>query len=85
MVAFARAVIARVESLPGVESAAITSVPPVSCNCNTDWVRFVGKPYNGIHNEVNERDVSAGFFNTIHARLLSGRYFNDAEEGQSRW
>jgi macrolide transport system ATP-binding/permease protein len=81
VVAFARAVIARVESLPGVESAAITSVPPVSCNCNTDWVRFVGKPYNGIHNEVNERDVSAGFFNTIHARLLSGRYFNDAEDG----
>jgi len=81
VVAFARAVVERVQSLPGVESAAVTSLPPVSCNCFTDWVRFVGKPYNGIHNEVNERDVSAGFFTTIHAKLLRGRYFNDAEDG----
>jgi macrolide transport system ATP-binding/permease protein len=81
VVAFARAVVGRVDSLPGVESAAITSVLPVACNCNTDWVRFVGRPYNGIHNEVNERDVSAGFFTTLHAKLLRGRYFNDAEDG----
>jgi predicted permease len=64
-----------------VESVAITSVLPVSCNCNTDWVRIVGKPYDGNHNDVNERDVSAGFFSTIHARLLKGRYFTDAEDG----
>jgi predicted permease len=44
-------------------------------------VRFVGKPYNGIHNEVNEREVSAGFFSTLHARLLKGRYFSDSEDG----
>jgi len=81
VVAFARSLVQRLHSLPGVESAAITSVLPVSCNCNTDWVRIVGKPYNGIHNDVNERDVSAGFFSTIHARLLEGRYFNDAEDG----
>jgi predicted permease len=81
VVGFARAVVQRMENLPGVESAAITSVPPVACNCNTDWVRLVGKPYNGIHNEVNERDVSSGFFSTIHAKLLRGRYFNDAEDG----
>jgi predicted permease len=74
-------VVQRVESLPGVESAALTSVLPVSCNCNTDWIRVVGKPYNGIHNDVNERDVSAGFFSTIHAELLKGRYFSDAEDG----
>jgi len=81
VVGFARAVVQRVESLPGVESTAITSVAPVACNCNTDWVRFVGKPYNGIHNEVNERDVSAGFFSTLHTRLLKGRYFSDSEDG----
>lgn len=81
VVGFARQVVQRVESLPGVESAAITNVLPVSCNCNTDWVRFVGKPYNGTHNEVNERDVSAAFFSTLHAKLLRGRYFSDAEDG----
>jgi predicted permease len=81
VVGFARAAVQRVESLPGVESVAITSVLPVSCNCNTDWVRIVGKPYDGTHNDVNERDVSAGFFSTIHARLLKGRYFEDEEDG----
>ena len=81
VVGFARQVVQRVESLPGVESAAITSNLPVSCNCDTDWVRIVGKPYNGNHNDVNDRDVSAGFFATLHAKLLRGRYFTDAEDG----
>jgi predicted permease len=81
VIAFARQAIERVSNLPGVQSAAITSVLPVSCNCNTDWIRIVGRPYNGVHNEVNERDVTAGFFTTLHARLLRGRYFNDAEDG----
>ena len=81
VVGFERQLIQRVEGLPGVESAALTTLPPVSCNCDTDWVRFVGKPYNGVHNEVNERDVTAGFFTTIHAKLVSGRYFGADEDG----
>ncbi len=80
IVAFARAVVERVSNLPGVQSAAITTMLPVTCNCNTDWVRFVGRPYNGIHNEVNERDVTPGFFTTLHAKLLRGRYFTDADD-----
>jgi macrolide transport system ATP-binding/permease protein len=82
VVAFSRQIVERAESVPGVQSAAITSMLPVSCNCRTDWVRFVDRPYNGIHNEVNERDVSAGFFRTLHAKLLSGRYFTDAEDAK---
>ncbi len=80
VVAFTRQVVERVSHLPGVQSAAVTSVLPVSCNCNTDWVRFVGRPYNGIHNEVNQRDVSPAFFTTIHAKLLRGRFFTDADD-----
>jgi predicted permease len=53
---------------------------PVSYNGNTDWIRFVGKPYDGKHIEVNERDVSSGYFKTIGAKLVRGRYFSDAEE-----
>jgi predicted permease len=41
----------------------------------------VGKPYNGVHNEVNERNVTAGYFTTIHAKLVSGRYFGADEDG----
>ena len=81
VVGFERQLIERVKNLPGVESAALTSLPPVSCNCDTDWVRFVGKPYNGVHNEVNSRDVTAGFFTTIHAKLVNGRFFTEGEDG----
>lgn len=77
---FTRRLIDRVESLPGVRAAAVTSLLPVSCRCNSDWVRIVGRPYNGIHITVNEREVSAGFFRTLHAKLLAGRTFTDAED-----
>jgi len=80
VLAFTRQVLERVSNLPGVQSVGITSVLPVSCNCNTDWVRFVGKPYNGIHNEVNEREVSTEYFATLRARLLRGRYFTEADD-----
>jgi predicted permease len=78
-VAFEHALLERAGAMPGVQSAAATSMLPVSCNCNTDWVRFVGKPYNGIHNEVNEREVSAGLFHTLQVKLKSGRFFTDAD------
>ncbi len=80
-VALGRQIMSRIASLPGVQSVAITTRQlPVSFNGNTDWIRFVGRPYNGKHNEVNERDVSAAYFTTLHARLLRGRYFSDAED-----
>jgi macrolide transport system ATP-binding/permease protein len=75
-----RQIVSRVESLPGVESAGVTSVLPVSFNGNTDWIRFVGRPYNGEHIEVNQRDVSPAFFSTLHAKLLRGRYFTEADD-----
>jgi macrolide transport system ATP-binding/permease protein len=80
IVAAARQIVSRAERLPGVESAGISSVLPVSFNGNTTWLRFVGKPYNGEHNEVNERDVSSAFFTTLRAKLSRGRYFSDAED-----
>jgi predicted permease len=79
-VAFTRRMLERVESMPGVRAAGVTSVLPVSCTCNTDWVRIAGRPYDGNHITVIERDVSAGFFNTLHAKLLAGRYFTDGDD-----
>jgi predicted permease len=79
-VALARQIMRRVLSLPGVTSAGTTSLFPVSYNGNTDWIRFVGRPYNGQHNEVNEREVSAGYFATLGAKMLRGRYFGEAED-----
>ena len=80
MVALGRQIVRRLSSLPGVKSAAIASTLPVSFNGNTDWIRFVGRPYSGEHNEVNERDVSSAYFTTLGAKLLRGRFFTDAED-----
>jgi macrolide transport system ATP-binding/permease protein len=76
----ARQIIDKVSTLPGVKSAAITSMLPVSGNGNTDWIRFVGRPYDGKHIEINGREVSPGYFTTIQARLLRGRYFTEEED-----
>ncbi len=75
-----RKIIDRVASLPGVQSVGISSVLPVSFNGNTDWIRFVGRPYNGEHNEVNQRDTSPAFFSALKAKLLRGRYFTDTDD-----
>ncbi|QEE26920.1 ABC transporter permease [Terriglobus albidus] len=77
---FAQSLLDRIQSLPGVQSVGLTTTLPVSCNCNTDWVRFVGKPYNGIHNEVDNREVSAAFFQTLRAKLVRGRLFTQSDD-----
>jgi predicted permease len=79
-IAFERALLARAGSMAGVQSVAAMDVLPVSCNCDTDWVRFLGRPYNGIHNEVNERVVSTGLFSTLQVKLRSGRFFTEADD-----
>lgn len=78
--ALLRQIVARVSKMPGVVSASVTSTLPVNFNGNTDWIRFVGRPYDGQHIEVLERDVSAGYFTTLRARLLRGRYFTEEED-----
>jgi predicted permease len=75
-----REIVSRVAALPGVKSVGVTSRVPVSSNGNTKWIRVVGHPYNGEHNEVNEREVSAEYFQTMQARLVRGRFFTDAED-----
>jgi macrolide transport system ATP-binding/permease protein len=80
VVAVGRQIVSRVASMPGVESVGLASVLPVSFNGNTTWIRIAGHPYNGEHNEVNQREVSADLFTTLRARLLRGRYFTDNED-----
>ena len=78
--ALGRKVVDEVERLPGVTSVALVDVLPLSYNGNTDWIRFVGRAFNGEHNEVNQRGVSPDYFATLQARLLRGRTFTDAED-----
>ena len=68
--------------VPGVESVGFTDTLPLGCYCNTDWIRIPGKPFHGEHNDVMQRDVSAGFMKTLQARLLKGRMLNDFDDAQ---
>jgi macrolide transport system ATP-binding/permease protein len=75
-----REVVRRSTSLPGVESAGLTGMLPVQCNCPTDGIRIVGRPYHGEHNEVNERHVSANYLPALKATLIRGRFFTEADD-----
>lgn len=83
LVEFVRQLTDRASALPAVRSVGVTNALPASCSCNTDWIRLVGRPYNGVHLTVVERRVSAGFFSTLQTRLLGGRYFTDSETAQT--
>ncbi|HEX6495141.1 MAG TPA: ABC transporter permease [Acidobacteriaceae bacterium] len=73
-------IVDRLNALPGVESAALTSDGPVGFNGNTDWLRFEGHPYNGEHNESLERDISPDYFKTLKVKLLRGRTFTPEDD-----
>ena len=75
-----RQVLGRAAALPGVTSVGITSDLPVSDGDGVTTFRILGRPYHGETNEVNDRQVSAGYFATLHARLLRGRYFAETED-----
>ncbi len=79
-VALGRQLVDEIKSLPGVTSVALVDTLPLNFNGNTDWIRFVGRAYNGEHNEVNQRGVSSDYFATLQAKLLRGRSFTDADD-----
>jgi macrolide transport system ATP-binding/permease protein len=81
-IALERQVLADVSSLPGVNVAAITSRLPLGDGDGTRSFQVVDRPYYGAHNgyEVSYRQVSAGYFSTLQARLAGGRYFSEDED-----
>jgi macrolide transport system ATP-binding/permease protein len=75
-----REIVRRVSSLPGVDAAGMTSMLPVECDCAIDRIHFVGRPYHGEHNDVDERHVSPGYLPALKATLVRGHLFNDADD-----
>ncbi len=79
VVALAQEIMNRTAKLPGVESVAVSTLLPVNGG-NTMWIRVIGHPFHGEHNEVGYREVSSGYFRTLRAKLRRGRYFTEAED-----
>jgi predicted permease len=78
--ALQRDVMSSVAVLPGVESVGLARQLPVSNNGNTIWFRVIGQPFHGEHNDVPERQVSTGYFETVKARLVGGRFFAETDD-----
>ncbi|HEY6554558.1 MAG TPA: ABC transporter permease, partial [Vicinamibacteria bacterium] len=82
-IALSREIERRALALPGVQSVGIvTNGLPVGGNGNTTWFRILGRPWHGEHNESPERDVSPGYFTTLGATLVRGRYFTEEEDAR---
>jgi hypothetical protein len=81
-IAVAKRIASRIETLPGVQSVGFVGDGlPLGGNGNTTRFRVLGRPWHGEHEESPERDVSMTYFQTLGAKLIAGRYFNDAEDG----
>jgi predicted permease len=80
-IALERRILSATANLPGVASAGLVAdCLPFQGNGNTTWVRVLGRPWHGEHDEVPERDAGARYFTTLGAKLVRGRYFNEEED-----
>ena len=81
-VAFCRAALARVRALPGVQSAAMTSRPPVHGSRQQSFVvEGTSAAAPGQEPSAGDILVSAGYFQTMGIPLLRGRAFLDSDDG----
>ncbi len=78
--ALGRQIIARVKSLPGVESAALSNTPPLGDGDGIKVFTVVGRPQLGESYESIYRRVSSGYFATLRTELVQGRYFTEQED-----
>ncbi len=79
-VEFQRQMIERVRAIPGVESAALTNIAPMSGNM---WAQLVA--VNGVRAEKSSllSRVTPGYFKTMQTQVLAGRDFDDHDLAQS--
>jgi putative ABC transport system permease protein len=80
--AFQRALLERVDSIPGVQSAAFTAYLPLGGTNNSWAIDIEGRPAKppGVFDTTNYRPVSAGYFETIGIPVQRGRGFNPTDD-----
>ena len=75
----------RLQSLPGVESAAVMSYIPLSLNYNSNNVFIEGKPAERGENvpQAMTADAGPGYFKTMGTPILQGREFTEADQDKT--
>jgi predicted permease len=83
-VAFVSDVLERCAAIPGVRAAAISSVVPFGGVRNANVVEIEGRPEReGSRSIIDQRHVSAGYFQTMKIPLVSGRLLTEADDARS--
>jgi predicted permease len=82
--AFYREVVERMQRLPGVEHAAMTSILPLSGDGWGDFARPAGdnRPVTQLPLE-SFRSVSPQYFSAIHLQLITGSVFSQSDWGRN--
>jgi predicted permease len=79
-----RRMVQQIKSLPGVRFVGIsTSLPARGWDLAVNIV-VTGRPWNGEHNVVPQRNVSADYLRVLGARLIRGRFFTDEEDDPAK-
>jgi predicted permease len=84
-IAFHRQLLAKLQSLPGVESVALADFSPLSFTIHSDYVHpdgYVPQPHESM--EINRAIVGPNYFRTMRTSLVAGREFTqqDGEKSQ---
>ena len=73
-----------IASLPGTKAVGTSNEPALASGegyAHTfQHFRVVGRSYPGEGDEATIHSISIGYFETLQARLLQGRYFNDEDD-----
>ncbi len=84
MIATEREILFRLAALPGVSAVGASEQIAVDSGEGFTHLfrhfRVVGRSYLGEGDEATERCTSVGYFETLQARLLKGRYFTEADD-----
>jgi macrolide transport system ATP-binding/permease protein len=82
--ALERQIVAGISALPGVTSVGVSTEPAIGSGEGYSHLfthyRVPGRAYVGVGDEAFDQTVSVGYLETLHARLLQGRYFRDADD-----
>jgi predicted permease len=79
-ITLAHQIVSRLSILPGVQSVGLSLAPPIDSAWGTTSFHIAGRPNRSEMNEVLNRQVTAGYFKTLQARLIRGRYFTEADD-----
>ncbi len=84
-VAFDRQVLAKLASLPGVESVTLADFTPLSFSIHTDYLELEGYvPQPDESMEISRGIVGPGYFHTLRTSVISGRDFTEADTMESQ-